>query len=70
MAKHKNIKKIQELLEEMEEDFREKGEDLDKYEIGESKFNQKTEYYMSIIYTICYMYDYIEELKEVKLTDF
>ena len=70
MAKHRNIKIIKELLEEMDDNYSDKENNLDEDEIGESKFNQRTEYYMSIKDIICYMDDYIEELKEVKLTDF
>ena len=70
MAKHKNIKKIELLLEEMQNDFDEKNNNLDEDEIGEAKYNQRTEYYDNIADNLCFIEEYITELKELKLTDF
>ena len=70
MAKHKNIKKIELLLEEMQNDFDEKNNNLDEDEIGESKYNHRTEYYDNIADNLCFIEEYITELKELKLTDF
>jgi t-SNARE complex subunit (syntaxin) len=61
--RHKGIKKIEEILAEMTEDFDEKIDMLDEDE-------KREEYYNDILFKIDEVLDEIKELKEIKLTDY
>ncbi len=68
--KHKNLKKIIELFTEMENDFDEKIDSLDEAEIGETKYQQREEYYSDILEEIDGLLNEIQELKDIKLADY
>jgi hypothetical protein len=68
--RHKGIKKIEEILAEMTEDFDEKIDMLDEDEIGEGRYQQREEYYNDILFKIDEIDEVLKELKEIKLTDY
>jgi hypothetical protein len=68
--RHKGIKKIEEILAEMTEDFDEKIDMLDEDEIGEGRYQQREEYYSDILFKIDEIDEVLKELKEIKLTDY